>query len=141
LTSACSVVVRPSRSLAVILGAGHAIALASASASLGGLPVYLVSTGIILSAAWTVADALQRLSCSVARIDLKEDADGMWLDRAGREHPVRALDATWVSAKLIILGLRASRMRVRWLVLLPDSADADDLRRLRAWLKWRAPTG
>jgi hypothetical protein len=38
---------------------------------------------------------------------------------------------------MVVIGLRATPWRTRWLVLLPDSAAPERLRRLRTWLKWR----
>jgi len=42
--------------------------------------------------------------------------------------------------RLIVLRYRPAGVRVRTLTLLPDSADADALRRLRVSLRWAART-
>ena len=47
---------------------------------------------------------------------------------------------SFVSAALIVLRYRAPGGPLRTLVLLPDSADADDLRRLRVLLRWTRRT-
>jgi hypothetical protein len=135
--TACSVVLKPSRTLAAILGTVHGLALAAAIASLSGMPLVMICIGVVLSAGATVADALLRLPSSALSFDLDEDGTGRWRDRAGREHPVRAANATWVGAGVVVLGLRQSRWKAKWLVLLPDSAAGESLRRLRVWLKWR----
>jgi hypothetical protein len=135
--TACSIALKPSLTLAAILAALHLAAFGAAFASLSGLPAALVCAGVLVSAACSVADALQRLPSSVLWMELQEDGTGRWRDRIGREHPVRATQASWASPGLIVLGLGGSRWRTRWVVLLPDSAPAQALRSLRVYLKWR----
>jgi hypothetical protein len=135
--TACSIDLKPSRMLAAVLAGTHLLALAAAGASLSGVPLALVCTGIAVSAACTSADALLRLPTSVVWLELQEDGTGRWRDRTGQEHPVRAAHASWSGPGLVVLGLRRSRWRTRWVLLLPDSAPGDALRRLRVWLKWR----
>jgi hypothetical protein len=135
--TACSLVLTPSFKLAALLASLHALALGTGCNVLSGLPLLLVTGGILLSAGWTVSDALGRLPTSVQSMELQEDGTGRWRDRQGREHPVRAIKTGWVGPALMVLGLSSSRWRTRWLVLLPDSAPADGLRGLRVWLKWR----
>ena len=101
------------------------------------MPLALIIVGVLLSTACTIADALLRLPSSVQAFHLEEDGSGHWRDCAGREHRVRGARASWVSAGVVVLGLRTGRWRTRWVVLLPDSAAAESLRRLRVWLKWR----
>ncbi|OGA95731.1 MAG: hypothetical protein A3G27_10275 [Betaproteobacteria bacterium RIFCSPLOWO2_12_FULL_66_14] len=137
MNPACSLALKPSLRLAGAAGAVHLLALAAAWTGLSGMPLILTAAGVMLSGLCTVADALLLWPGSVARLELAENGSGRWLDRAGREHRVRAARATWVSAGVVVLGLQMSRWRTRWVVLLPDSAAAEPLRRLRAWLKWR----
>jgi hypothetical protein len=115
----------------------HALALGAAAATLSGVALILVCAGVLVSGACTIADALLRLPSSVMSMELQEDGTGRWRDRAGREHPVISARATWVGAGVVVLGLRSSAWRTRWLLLLPDSAAAEAQRRLRVWLKWR----
>ena len=118
----------------------HLAAGLAALVSLRGLPLGLVASGIALSGGWSVADALLRLPSSVCAIELREDGSGRWRDRQGREHAVVDATSSWAGPVLVVLGLRVSRWRTRWVLLLPDSAPADALRRLRVWLKWRPVT-
>jgi toxin CptA len=130
-------VLRPSRALAATVAAFHLLALGAAASTLSGVPLALICAGLAVSGACATADALLRLPGSVVSMELREDGSGRWHDKAGREHPVTSARATWVGAGVVVLGLRSTVWRTRWLVLLPDSAAADDQRRLRVWLKWR----
>jgi toxin CptA len=62
-----------------------------------------------------------------------QDADGEWRDMV-------VLDDSFVSPMLIVLRDRVDGGAVRTRVLLPDSAPADDLRRLRVSLRWARRT-
>ena len=59
--------------------------------------------------------------------------DGDW-------ETARVLPDSLVSTRMIVLRYRDKANRTRTLVLLPDSASADDLRRLRASLRWARHT-
>lgn len=135
--TACSVALKPSWRLAALLGTVHAAALAAAAASIAGWGLVLIVVGILVSAAATIADALQQLPSSVREFELDEDGSGCWRDRAGREHRIGVARCGWVSPALVVLGLRKGRQRWRWIVLMTDSAPAPQLRKLRVWLKWR----
>ncbi|WP_296640505.1 protein YgfX [Thiobacillus sp. 65-1402] len=69
---------------------------------------------------------------------LRVAADGglQCLDDAGEWRDVEVLGDSLVSPALIVLRYRVADKRVRSLALLSDSADADDLRRLRVALRW-----
>jgi hypothetical protein len=70
-------------------------------------------------------------------ISLRLLPDGTWaLDVAGQELEAQQLSGAYVTAHLVVLPLKLANGRVRRLVLWPDSATADELRRLRAWLRW-----
>lgn len=129
--------VKPSPLLGVLL-AGMA-ALALAAVWLAALPA---GTGLILGGGvigWVVWNRRQaRLSC-VMRVAADGQlqciaGDGGWCD-------AEVLDDTLVSPLLIVLRYRsAADPRTRTQVLLPDSAAADDLRRLRVSLRWTRRT-
>ncbi len=78
---------------------------------------------------------------------LRIDGDGQLqcLDREGAWREVEVLGDSLVSPALIVLRYRTPAGQVRNLTLLPDSADADALRRLRVTLRWaprrRSDTG
>ena len=69
---------------------------------------------------------------------LRVAADGrlQCLDEAGEWRDAEVLGDSLVSPALIVLRYRIADKRVRSLALLSDSADADDLRRLRVALRW-----
>jgi toxin CptA len=133
----CRVVLKPSPALAAALLALHGLAAAAALTSFSGVSLWLILAGLATSAACSVADALLRLSSSVLWFDLEEAGSGRWKDRGGQEHSIVKVIPTWLGAGMLVLGLKGGRWRTRWLVLLPDAAEADTLRRLRVWLRWR----
>jgi hypothetical protein len=63
-------------------------------------------------------------------------ADGRWLVRTadGREHSVRLL-GSYIHPAVLILQFGLGRFTRRSVVVLPDSADAEEIRRLRVWLR------
>lgn len=65
-------------------------------------------------------------------------ADGrlQCLDGTDEWCDVEVLDDSFVSNLLIVLRYRTADRRTHTLTLLPDSANADDLRRLRVSLRW-----
>ncbi len=69
---------------------------------------------------------------------LRVAADGrlQCLDEAGEWRDAEVLGDSLVSPALIVLRYRLADKRVGSLALLSDSADADDLRRLRVALRW-----
>jgi membrane-bound toxin of toxin-antitoxin system len=129
---------KPSPLLAGALVAIHVLALAAAGAALGGWALLLVATGIALSCAATVAQALQRAGGATRALELHADGRGAWCDRGGRWHVATLLRQRFVMPGLVILALEGGTQRRKWIVLAPDASDGDSLRRLRAWLRWRA---
>jgi toxin CptA len=73
---------------------------------------------------------------------LRMTADGMLLcqDGEGEWREVEVLGDSLVSPALIVLRYRFETQGVRTQVLLPDSADAEGLRRLRVSLRWARHT-
>ena len=69
-------------------------------------------------------------------------ADGrlQCLDGRAEWSDVEVLDDSFVSTALIVVRYRTADRQVRALTLLPDSADADTLRRLRVSLRWARRT-
>ncbi|MBE0624994.1 MAG: hypothetical protein IH606_09300, partial [Burkholderiales bacterium] len=70
-------------------------------------------------------------------LELNAAGDARCEDGLGQWREARVLPGSYVSGWLIVLVLGAGGKRGRPLVLLPDSAAAEDLRRLRVWLRWR----
>jgi membrane-bound toxin of toxin-antitoxin system len=131
---------KPSPRLAGTLAAMHVLAVAGAAAALPGWALAPVIAGIALSCAATLAEALRRTSRSARAIELRADGRGAWCDRTGRRHEAILLAHSFVTPVLVVVTLKSDSGARKWIVLPPDAAEADDLRRLRAWLRWRAHT-
>ena len=73
---------------------------------------------------------------------LRVDSDGMLQcqDEQGAWRDMQVQGETLVTLWLIVLRYRTVGTRRTTLVLLPDSASADDLRRLRVSLRWASRT-
>jgi len=139
--AAVKIEIRPSLILAGILGAVHSLALAAVLLSLSGWAGYLVASGVVLSAAVTLAKVLQLLPDSVVSLELYADGHASWRDRRGLWHEGGFGGDHYVSAALVVVGLRPAGRRTRPLALVADSASAEDMRRLRVWLRWRGDSG
>lgn len=108
------------------------IALACAWISLPGLAFAPLAAGIALAWAAQLAQALQRGERAARALQLGGQGPARWQDGSGQWQEAEILPGSYVSDWLIVLN-----MRNRSLVLLPDCAPADELRRLRVWLRWR----
>jgi len=73
---------------------------------------------------------------------LRIAADGrlQCLDDAAEWGDAEVLGDSFVSPALVVLRYRTAGQPMRTLTLLPDSASADDLRRLRVSLRWTRRT-
>jgi toxin CptA len=127
----------PSRYLAVILIAAHAIAL---SALLPALPLWAgAALAILLFISllhYLLRDAWLRLPQSCAGLVL--EVDGVVLIRRdGVRLPCRIMPGSLVAPGLTVLNMQQQGARTaRNVVILPDSLDAESFRQLRVWLKW-----
>lgn len=128
--------VKPSRLLGVLLGGMAALALAAVW--LAALPAgtrAILAAGVIGWLVWN--RRLGRAPCVMrvapdGRLQCREG--GEWCD-------AEVQGDSLVSPLLIVLRYRcAADRRTRTQVLLPDSAAADDLRRLRVSLRWTRRT-
>jgi toxin CptA len=117
----------------------HALALVAVWAALSGPQGYLAGLGILASLATSLRRALLQTPRSALALDLHEDGRGSWKDRSGAWHAGILGTYRFVSTWLVVLELGSKGLRAKRVVLLADSAPADDLRRLRVWLRWRAP--
>ena len=131
---------KPSFLLAGLLGLVHISALAAAWVSLAGWPLYLLWAGILISAAACVSEALHGSDRAAVSLEVHADGRAAWRDRLGDWHEARLGQDHFVSVPLLVIGLNGSKLRRRWIVLLPDSASSEELRRLRVWLRWRGET-
>lgn len=127
---------KPSRLLGLLLLGGTALALAAIGlADVAPAVALATSTAAIGFAAWNWRRAPIPARLRIAadgRLQCPDD-DAGWRD-------AEVLGDSFVSAAVIVLRYRLAGRRVRSLVLLPDSAEAEDLRRLRVWLRWARRT-
>ena len=128
---------RPFLWLASVLGVVHALALASVWVSLEGWPRYLGVCGVLISAAECLRGALRRTSRSAVSLELLEDGQASWKDRGANWHAGKLGEDNFVSVALVVMQLNQTLGGRKWLVLAADSGASEDLRRLRAWLRWR----
>ena len=128
---------KPSRRLGLLLLAMAALALlaigqaampAAARLALGATVIGLGLRG------WQQAAPTMRLRIAPdGRLAQCLDDTAEWRD-------AEVLDDSFVSTTLIVVRYRTTDRQVRALTLLPDSADSDDLRRLRVSLRWTRRT-
>lgn len=137
MSPVCSVVLRPSRSLAVLASATHALAILAVFSSLDGIPLLLVLTGAALSAAWCVAKSMLWLPDEVASFEVMPDGAARWSDGGGGSHFASVIQVAWCSEFVVVVGLQGADFRWHWVLLLPDSAETGSLRCLRVWSRWR----
>lgn len=130
---------RASPWLALLLAAGHAAAIAAIA--LLPIPWWLRAAGCAFLLASAVATIYRRalLKGSGACVRLRLMRDGSCQLHLVDQRVIRAkLCRGWfVSPQLVVLRLACPGERYsRGIALLPDSADADDLRRLRIFLRF-----
>ena len=119
---------RVSRLALGVQSLAHALAASGLWLSAATLPLCLLGSAALgLSLARQVRRARPPEALSLDKAALRIGAAGEWLEAR--------LEGAYVSSLLVVLRLDAGGRR-RHVVLWPDSADAEGLRRLRAWLNW-----
>ncbi|MGB9128819.1 MAG: protein YgfX [Thiobacillus sp.] len=126
---------KPSRRLGLLLRGMAALALLAVGLAALPVPVRLTLGGIVIGlAVWG-----ERRSRPGARLRVAADGRLQCLDEAMEWRDAAVLGDSFVSTGLIVLRYRMAG-KVRTLTLLPDSAEAEDLRRLRVSLRWAPRT-
>jgi len=129
----------PSRRLAGIIAAGHAIAAAALFVTaLDPLP--LAAGLCFIAAGWRRAHrrtaALSSFDATL-RLEIGIDGTVRVLRRNGTVRAGRMLSGSYVSPALTVVRFRpAGKRRARSVVIATDSADAESRRRLRVLLRW-----
>jgi toxin CptA len=83
-------------------------------------------------------DALLNFPCSVVSFTLTDGKNCALKMRNGNEKECTVLGISYVSAYLTVLILQPVRYwRMQSVIILPDSVDAEEFRRLRVLLRWR----
>lgn len=133
--------VRPSVRLALLLCLVHAAA--AGALWLTPLPATgkaVATLAIAASLVYYIArDAALHAASAIVELEIKEDGGISFQTRSGEWIEAELLGSSYVSPRLTLVNLRPrGRRRVRHLILLPDSLDPRDFRRLRVWLRWAA---
>jgi len=131
------VLLKPSPAGAALAAVAHAAAAASALVALPALPAALCVAGVAISMIAAGARLLHRSRRSVLALELHADGSAAWLDRDGRRQPAARVAGVALAPWLIFVALHDARGGGRTLLVLPDAAEAEARRRLRAWLRWR----
>ena len=127
---------KPSRRLGLLLLGMAALALLAVyRATLPGALQLALGVAVIGLSVWKGRRVLP-----VTRLRIAADGRLQYLDDTDQWRDVEVLGDSFVSTGLIVLRVRVADLSVRTLTLLPDSADADDLRRLRVSLRWARRT-
>lgn len=126
---------RPSPVLIGALFSAHLLALVSVWIALAGWPFLFVSAGLLISLFVSLSESRLRGADSVQAIELRDDRQAAWKDRRGVWHDTQLGRGHFVSSLLILVALQKSPRHRKWIVLLPDSATPDYLRRLRVRLR------
>ena len=127
--------------LALALVAAHGAAIACAVVYLPGWWIRSVAAGAIAAslAFHLFRDALQRSGEAVIGFTLKDDARCELALRNGETVTGTLEGSTFVTPLLTVINVRPSgKGRRRAVVLMPDSAPAQELRQVRVWLRHRA---
>lgn len=137
MSQTLTVSLRPSRVLALALTLVAGAALACTWLSLPRLAFLPAAAGIAMAWIWHLAPALQRGRRAVRALQLAGNGDARWQDGSGLWNEAAIQPGSYVSNWLVVVNLGTPGRRGRSLVLLPDAATAEELRRLRVWLRWR----
>ena len=134
---------KPSRQLAAVLLVAHALTAAAVLA----LPVALaVRIALLALIALSLGRCARHPAVSAAprgcvALEVHRDGSAQWW-RAQGMHAGRVLGDSFVSPLLTVVALRRDDDgRRESIVLLPDSAEADALRALRVWLRFKVEIG
>ena len=134
------ITLRPSRILTAILVLAHGAAIAMVA--LAGMPFWLELIAIAALVASLVFDvrqtALLRAPDAMITLEIASDDKLSIQTRRSEWIECEVLDSTYVTSFLTILNLKGiDSGRNTRAVILPDSLDAEDFRKLRVWLRWK----
>ncbi len=134
------ITLRPSRILTAILVLAHGAAIAMVA--LAGMPLWPELIAIAALAANLVYDlrqtALLRAPGALIALEIASDDKLTVKTRRGEWIECAVLGSTYVTSFLTILNLKViDSGRNTRAVILPDSLEAEDFRKLRVWLRWK----
>jgi toxin CptA len=129
-----------SRQLIILIGLAHAGAAAvSLVVELPGAAQLLLVLGIAASFVNALrGPALLRAVSSITALELGEDGKLSIQTRQGDWCAATLLESSFVGPYLTVLSLKTEKSRfAHHAVIMADSLNAEDFRKLRVWLRWR----
>ena len=133
--------IAPSPALAVLLVIVHLIAGACVVAFLPAWwAVAMLATALCASLVFHLRrDALRLSADAVIEVTLRDHGRCELLTRDGTGLEGTVAGSSFVSALFTVINVRLDgRRRLRSVVVMPDCAAAEERRRLRVWLRYRA---
>ena len=130
-----------SPSLAVLLVIGHLVAGVCVVAF---LPAWLAAAILIPALCASLVfhlrrDALRLSDDAVMELTLRDQGQCELLTRGGAMLDGTIADSSFISPLFTVVNVRLDNSgRLRSVLVMPDCAQADDRRRLRVWLRYRA---
>ncbi len=138
--AALSIHPKPSYWLAMILGSVHcaAIGLISLLPAVVDIKVMLVAM-LIISLIYSLSkDALLISQDAIKVLVLSDEMPCQLMMRSGESISCSILEDSFVAPYLTVVCLKPEgKFFPRSLVMLKDSLDAEEFRKLRVWLRWK----
>ena len=134
---------KPSGYLTLLLSAAHTIAICLVLALPLPIGLKLVTTLVFCVSLVFYLKRNARLAApnSIVALEIMEDCACAIETRSGKRLDCILLPTSYVSASLTILNLKADgEMLARHVVILPDSINPEDFRKLRVLLRWKFKT-
>lgn len=134
---------KPSGYLTLLLSAAHTIAIGLVLALPLPIGLKLVTTLVFCVSLVFYLKRNARLAApnSIIALEIMEDCACAIETRSGKRLDCILLPTSYVSASLTILNLKADgEMLARHIVILPDSINPEDFRKLRVLLRWKFKT-
>ena len=131
---------KPSLYLSLLLSAAHIIAIGLVLVLPLPIELKLVTTLVFCISLVFYLNRNVRLAAlnSVIALEINEDCTCTIETRSGKQLDCILLPTSYVSASLTILNLKANdELLARHVVILPDSIDPEDFRKLRVLLRWK----
>ena len=131
---------KPSGYLTLLLSVAHTIAIGLVLALPLPIELKLVTTLVFCVSLVFYLKRNARLAApnSIIALEVKEDCTCAIETRSGKRLDCILLPTSYVSVSLTILNLKADgEMLARHVVILPDSLNPEDFRKLRVLLRWK----
>jgi toxin CptA len=137
------IAIRPSRILAAVLAAAHAVALSVAVVvTLPDCVKTFLAATILASGGFSIlVSAFQRSGNAIVELEIGEGGNVSCRAQGGPWQEAQLLPSSFVAPWLTVLNLRmAGTAAVRHVLILFDNVDEEAFRRLRVLLRWSGAT-